>query len=87
MIGKTYYFEITGNGVFPHRLLAEQGCFPKEEQDSIKAFERSGFKRTITLRSVSAPKPDLWRTQGWMVRVISNNIPSEDYTIYHTWPC
>ena len=87
MIGKTHFFEITGSGMFPHRLLAEQRCFPEEESDAIKAFERSGFNRTIKLKSIVAPNPDLWRSYGWMVRLTSNNIPPEDYTNYHTWPC
>ena len=87
MIGNVYYFEVTGIGDFPHRLLAEQGCFPEEGKDAENAFERSGSKRTVRMKGITSPSPNLWRSYGWSLLSFSHMISSEDYTVYHTWPC
>jgi hypothetical protein len=87
MIGKTYFFEITGSGKFPHKLLAEQNCFPEKNNDAVTAFERAGSNRTIRMKSITPPNVDLWRSYGWSIHVLSLTTPPEDYTLYHTWPC
>lgn len=87
MTGNTYYFEVTGAGKFPHNLLAEQSCFPEKKEDATNAFEKAGSKRTIKMKGVAQPSPNLWRSYGWNLFSFSAIIPKEDYTIYHTWPC
>ena len=87
MIGNVYYFEVTGRGDFPHSLLAQQSCFPKEKEDAAYAFKRSGSLRTVKMKGLIKPNMDLWRSYGWSVLCFSDLSEEEDYTLYHTWPC
>jgi hypothetical protein len=87
MIGNMYYFEVTGAGQFPHKLLSDQHCFPEDAEDAVNAFERIGSKRTIKLKGLTPPNVDVWRSYGWSMICFSHIVPKEDYTIYHTWPC
>tara|TARA_Y100000310_G_C20345698_1_gene651916 strand:+ start:352 stop:618 length:267 start_codon:yes stop_codon:yes gene_type:complete len=88
MNGDMYTFEVTGSGVFPCRLLSEQFCFPKSNDDAANAFENAGSHRRINLQSSRIPNAKLWRSYGWsIVGVINHCMAKEDYNLYHTWPC
>jgi len=88
MIGNIYLFEVTGSGKFPTNLLADQSCFPKTVEDAHNAFEFSSSRRTISLKGIRIPSPDLWLSYGWSIgRLPDALFEKEDYDKYHTWPC
>ncbi len=82
-----YTFFVIGSGGFPYPLLSTQGCFPATESDAENAFKLSGSRRTINMKSIRAPSPNLWRSCGWTLHGAAAPCKAEDYTRYHTWPC
>ena len=88
MIGKIYTFQVKGIGVFPFSLLSEQCCFPMSKEDAAKVFESKYSNRAITMQSHRLPSSATWKSFGWSIVGISDPlIESEDYNLYHTWPC
>ena len=88
MNGSTYIFIASGSGRFPHKLLAQQRCFPESDNDAIRAFEYHGTYRPVSLSGMQAPNENIWKSYGWSVRLVRGIPPTkEDYSEYHTWPC
>jgi hypothetical protein len=82
-----YTFLVIGSGDFPYSLLSTQSCFPATETDAKSVFELSYSRRTISMKSIRAPSPNLWKSFGWTLCGAVTACGKEDYTKYHTWPC
>jgi len=81
---KNIRFSVRGSGKFPITMLARGGCHPSEEEDAQSMADYTSL-RTINLVGFT-PSDDSWRAFGWSI-VKRPPIMTDDYNIYHTWPC
>ncbi len=77
-------FVVIGSGDFPVDMLHTARCYPAEREDVNILFNYSN-RRTISLRG-PIPNESLWTSKGWTV-ISREADTSENYNLYHTWPC
>ena len=79
-----YKFEVSGFGKFPPHMLSHTRCWPESDDDSLMLFDTA--RRTISMSSLLKPNKNVWASYGWTCSLV-NPIDSDDYNVYHTWPC
>lgn len=66
-------FTVSGTGVFPHALMAAEGCRPVS-QAALSAVSATGYRR-VELEGPLPPHAQRWADAGWIVRNFDIELP------------
>jgi hypothetical protein len=82
-----YSFSLTGQGVFPHEMLAKKACWPGDRTSGELAYSAMSGPKVINIISAYYPQVGRWALSGWRVsNIYEYNHYNDNDNYYHTWP-